>query len=148
MAISRVKVWVANEVLTASDLNAEYNNILNNALSLVSPLTGNLNFNNNQAVNMRLEVQTATQSAAQSGRAYWQSTEGSVHVDTGTLIGRVPVLTGIQQGRLVGITNPTGVAGATVYSQIELGSNLTLTGTSLAASGGGGGDPIQSAIFN
>ncbi len=41
MAISRIKVWVA-EVLTYSDLNAEFNNVLNNALSLISPLTGNL----------------------------------------------------------------------------------------------------------
>ena len=148
MAISRVKTWVANEVLTASDLNAEFNNQINNALAMISPLTGNLNFNNNQATNMRLEVQTATQTAAQSGRIYWQSTEAAIHLDTGSLIGRTPALTGIQQGRLVGLTNPSGVSGATRYSQIELGANLTLTGTSLAASGGGGGDPIQSAIFN
>ena len=30
MAISRLKVWVAGEVLTASDLNGEFNNIINN----------------------------------------------------------------------------------------------------------------------
>ena len=42
MALSRIKNWVA-EKLYASDLNAEFNNILNNALSLISPLTGNLN---------------------------------------------------------------------------------------------------------
>lgn len=42
MALSRIKTWVAAEVLTASDLNAEFNNILNNALSLVSPWTGNM----------------------------------------------------------------------------------------------------------
>jgi len=147
MAISRVKVWVANEVLTASDLNGEFNNVLNNALSLVSPLTGNLNFNNNQATNMRLEVQTATQAAAQSGRIYWQSTEGAIHLDTGSLIGRAPALTGIQQGRLVGLTNPSGVSGSTVYSQIILGDNLTLTGTTLAAAAASG-NPIQSAVFN
>ncbi len=147
MAISRVKVWVANEVLTASDQNAEFNNILNNALSLVSPLTGNLNFNNNQAVNMRLEVQSATQTAAQQGRIYYQTTEAMIHLDTSTLIARVPTMTGIQQGRLLGITNPTGVSGATTFTQIELGANLTLTGASLAASGGSG-NPIQSAIFN
>lgn len=41
MAISRVKTW-GSEILTASDLNAEFNNILDNALSLISPLTGNL----------------------------------------------------------------------------------------------------------
>lgn len=44
MAISRVKVWIAGEVLTASDLNAEFNNILNNAASMISPLGGNLVF--------------------------------------------------------------------------------------------------------
>lgn len=147
MAISALKTWIAGEVLTASDLNGMNTNILNNALSLISPLTGNLNFNNNQATNMRLEVQTATQAAAQSGRIYWQSTEGTIHLDTGSLIGRAPALTGIQQGRLVGITNPSGVSGATVYSQIELGANLTLTGTSLAAAAAVV-NPLQSVIFN
>ncbi len=43
MALARVKTWSAGEVLTAADLNAEYNNILNNATSLISPLTANLN---------------------------------------------------------------------------------------------------------
>ena len=95
---------------------------------------------------MRLEVQTATQAAAQSGRIYWQSTEGTIHLDTGSLIGRAPALTGIQQGRLVGITNPTGVSGATTYSQIELAGGLVLTGTTL--SGGGAGNPLSASIFN
>ena len=47
MALSRVKTWTA-EVLTASDLNAEFNNIINNALSLISPLTGTLDLDNNR----------------------------------------------------------------------------------------------------
>lgn len=42
MAISRVKSWVSGEVLFASDLNAEFDNILNNATSLVSPWTANM----------------------------------------------------------------------------------------------------------
>ena len=148
MAISRVKVWIAGEVLTASDLNGEFNNVLNNALSLISPLTANLDFNNKQAVNMKLEIQTATQSASQQGRVYYQSTEGTIHLDTGTAIARTPSLVGIQQGELVGITNPSGVSGATTYSRIQLGSGLTLTGTSLAAAAASGGNPIQSAVFN
>ncbi len=41
MALTRVKTWTS-EVLTSSDLNAEFNNILNNALSLISPLTASL----------------------------------------------------------------------------------------------------------
>lgn len=42
MAISRVKVWIDGEELTAEDLNGEFDNIRNNATSLISPLTGNL----------------------------------------------------------------------------------------------------------
>jgi len=37
MSISRVKTWAAAEVLNASDLNAEFNNILNNPVDLFSP---------------------------------------------------------------------------------------------------------------
>ena len=46
MAISRVKNWGA-EILYASDLNAEFNNILNNATSLVSPFTAAVDFDGN-----------------------------------------------------------------------------------------------------
>ena len=38
MALTRVKTWIS-EILTAADLNAEFNNILNNATSLISPAT-------------------------------------------------------------------------------------------------------------
>ena len=38
MAVSRVKNWIV-EVLTASDLNAEFNNILNNGEDLGWPAT-------------------------------------------------------------------------------------------------------------
>jgi len=34
MAITRVKTWVSGDNLTASDLNAEFNNLLNGALDL------------------------------------------------------------------------------------------------------------------
>jgi hypothetical protein len=42
MALSRVKTWSSGEVLTASDLNTEFNNIITNASSLFSPLTAGL----------------------------------------------------------------------------------------------------------
>jgi len=44
MALARVKVWSAGETLTASDLNSEFNNIINNASSLISPLSGSLDW--------------------------------------------------------------------------------------------------------
>lgn len=151
MAISRVHTWIANEVLTASDLNAEFNNILNNAISLVSPLTANLNFNNFQATNFRFEVQSSTQAAAQQGRAYYQSTERSLHVDSGTVILRAPLFQSPVEGRLLGAVNPTGVSGATLYADIVVGSGLTLTGQTLTSSGSSsssGGNPISAAVFN
>lgn len=42
MALSRVTVWSSGQVLTASALNGEFDNILSNAMSLISPLTANL----------------------------------------------------------------------------------------------------------
>ncbi|KKL80560.1 hypothetical protein LCGC14_2003540 [marine sediment metagenome] len=39
MAISRLKTWIAGEVLSASDLNGEFNNIVNNGEDLGWPAT-------------------------------------------------------------------------------------------------------------
>lgn len=101
MALSRVKSWIANEVLTAADLNAEFNNILNNALSLISPLTGNLNANLRSITNLLLETQAASQSAATEGRVYYQTTEDQVHVDDGTNIRRVPTIASVARGDVI-----------------------------------------------
>ncbi len=50
MAGSRVKVWITGDTLSASDLNAEFQNLLDNALSVISPLTGTLDANGNEIV--------------------------------------------------------------------------------------------------
>lgn len=44
MSLARVKVWNPGDVLTAADLNSEFNNVLNNPISLISPSTGAINF--------------------------------------------------------------------------------------------------------
>lgn len=44
MALARVKVWIPGDVLTAADLNGEFNNFINNPISLFSPTTGTINF--------------------------------------------------------------------------------------------------------
>ena len=38
MAVSRVKTWADGDVLTAAELNAEFNNIIQGGVSLISPL--------------------------------------------------------------------------------------------------------------
>jgi hypothetical protein len=44
MAKTRVKTWTA-EVLTAADLNAEFDNIINTPMALISPATASLDMN-------------------------------------------------------------------------------------------------------
>src|SRR3990167_208284 len=68
------------------------------------------------ASNFVLENFVATQSPTITGRTYWHTAENAVHISAGTLMARVPALTEIQEGELVGITNPSGVDGATVFS--------------------------------
>ncbi len=45
-----MKTWSAAEILSASDLNTEFNNILSNAFTLISPLTGNLDLNGQELI--------------------------------------------------------------------------------------------------
>lgn len=72
MSLSRVKVW-GNEVLTATDLNAEFNNIINNAVSLISPLSGSLAWNG-YAHTLDAAGTTTAQSSTGTG---WFFTTGS-----------------------------------------------------------------------
>lgn len=50
MAVSRSKTWIAGEVLTASDLNSEFNNILNNGEDLGWPATKAKDFDGQQLI--------------------------------------------------------------------------------------------------
>ncbi|MCP4900125.1 MAG: hypothetical protein GY906_24405, partial [bacterium] len=50
MSVSRVKTWIAGEVLTASDLNAEINNILNNGETLGWPATSAKDLNGQEFI--------------------------------------------------------------------------------------------------
>lgn len=73
MALSRIKTWSAGEVLTASDLNTEFNNILGNALSLISPITGALDLDGNS---LTLDAAAAT-SVVSSTAVSWNFTSGA-----------------------------------------------------------------------
>lgn len=69
MALSRVKTWVAGEVLFAADLNAEFNNVLNNPMSLISPWTANLDADGFDLLDLdELEFRDAAANATAAGR--------------------------------------------------------------------------------
>lgn len=72
MALSRVKVWGV-EVLTAADLNAEFDNILDNAASLISPLGGALDWDGYAHILDAAGVTTAQSTASTA----WVLTPGS-----------------------------------------------------------------------
>lgn len=72
MALSRSKVW-GTEVLTAADLNAEFDNILSNAASLISPLGGALDWDG-YAHTLDAAGVTTAQSTASIG---WSFTPGN-----------------------------------------------------------------------
>jgi len=91
MAQSRVKTWSSAEVLTASDLNAEFNNILNNALAVISPLTGDLDLSNQRLDNLHLgtvgDPSISFNSDANTG--FWSSAADEVAVTSGGVEGQV-----------------------------------------------------------
>lgn len=69
MALSRVTTWNSGDVLGASVLNGEFNNILNNALSLISPLTGALAAGDNDITGLdELAFTDAVANATATGR--------------------------------------------------------------------------------
>ena len=80
MALARTKTWIAGEVLTASDLNAEFNSILTNALSLVSPVTGAFDFD---GVTVTLDAAAAT-TVVSSAAISWNFTSGAKTGTPGT----------------------------------------------------------------
>ena len=79
MSLSRVKVWGA-ERLYASDLNAEFNNIINNAASLISPLSAGLDWDGFAQTLDAAGVTTAQSTAAVA----WSFTPGSKTGTPGT----------------------------------------------------------------
>jgi len=97
MSLARIKTWNAGDVLTAADLNAEFNNPLNNPISLISPTTGAINFDLKSHTNLVPSAISAT-----SG-----SDSDVLTVSTGTTIWKAG-----------GVSNPTVVlsAGAAVFS--------------------------------
>lgn len=81
MSIARVKVWIPGDILTAADLNAEFNNILDNPISLISPTTGAINFDNQAHTNLPVTALSASSGTngdvvtRSSGVVVWQAVQ-------------------------------------------------------------------------
>ena len=69
MAISRVTTWASGQTLTASALNAEFNNIINNGTSLWSPATASVSMGGYALVLDAAGV-SSVQSSGSSGFLY------------------------------------------------------------------------------
>ncbi len=97
MALARVHTWSAGEVLLASDLNAEFNNVLTNANSLISPFTTNVSGGGFQLNNIVLGASTplagsfttiaATSIALGGGSAFSTYVSPTTFTPTVTLVG-------------------------------------------------------------
>lgn len=92
MALARVKTWVAGNVLTANDLNAEFNSILSNPISLISPSTGPINFALQPNTNFVVENLGADPTAATTGRLFYNTVRKQLEIDDGGFIRAVPTV--------------------------------------------------------
>ena len=119
MALSRVSVWSSGQVLTAGDLNGEFNNILNNALTLISPLTGNLALGGNLLTGL--------------GAGSVGSPSIAITSDTDTGIYRPAADTMALVGAGVDVIRASGIASGVNY--LEVRSAITTVAPSVLATG-------------
>ena len=146
MAISRVTTWASGQTLTASALNAEFNNIINNGTSLWSPATASVSMGGYALVLDAAGV-SSVQSSGSSGFLYTAgdksgsaSTTGSsfniaaaTFTDTGTAgsgTATAWVANGLQRPTVAASnTSVTTTDAATLYiaNAPAAGTNQTLT---------------------
>lgn len=97
MSLAAVKVWAAGEILTAADLNAMNNNILNNPMALITPL--------------QLQNLSSAPVAGTTGRLYYNTGLSQAEVDDGSFIRSIPTIlsTSLTAGFAV-LVNSAGTA--------------------------------------
>ena len=145
MSLARVKTWSSGEVLTASDLNSEFDNLLSNALSLISPITGTLDLNGNEFV-LDVDADTSITSDTDDridfriggtdgmfiGLASG-NTGAFLHIDPGAFTATANTDIGlIRVGNTAAVTVPAGTTAVAAGLYIET-PNWTATGTITAS---------------
>jgi hypothetical protein len=134
MAISRTKTWSSGEVLTASDLNAEFDNILNNATSLVSPLTADLAFGGFRATGLSLGSVSspAVQFTGDANTGVYSSAADVVDIAAGGI--RSASFAAVASGVNYHLHTPSATGNPILY---EAAGTDTDIGVRLAAKGAG-----------
>lgn len=146
MALSRVKTWSAGEVLTASDLNSEFNSILNNPITLWSPAGAAVDFdgqiltldaaaattlNSSAAVSFNIVSGAKTGTPATTGSiANWSAQTFTDNATAGSGTAAAYVAHGFQRPTLAATNaSVTTTDAATVYipNNVAAGTNETLT---------------------
>ena len=141
MAIARVKTWSAGEVLTANDLNNEFNNITNNALLEPFVATQQVDLNGQLLLfdvdgNTLLDGSTNNQITMNiGGSADFRFTINTFTALSGSVItlaaGNINMSSGDVQftsGRVIG-AKASDVASATAITPPTTGNTFDLTGT-------------------
>lgn len=125
MALSRSKTWSSAEVLTASELNGEFNNILNNAASLISTIA--LVFNEDSAdLDFRIE------GANNTNLFTLDAGQDAIGLGTGVLTGTFMSITAGAQARA--IATSIGMAlhiTADIYTDTDSASGTNAIGSTV-----------------
>lgn len=129
MAISRVTTWTSGQTLTASALNAEFNNIINNGTSLWSPATASVSMGGFSLVLDAAGV-TSLQSSGSSGFLY---TPGAKSGTPGATGGHINVAAGTYtDSATAGSGTATLWTGVSLQQPTLAASNSTVTTTDAA----------------
>ena len=135
MSISRVKTWNPGDVLTAADLNSEFNNIIQNGTTLAFPLTSNVTGGGFILSNVVL--------AANSAKI------GSVGLSIGTLRwnAAAAVTDGATIAHGMGTTPTAAFVQSTVASQFASVTTLDATNITVAIKSDTGGAGSSQTIY-
>lgn len=121
MSLARVKTWNLGDVLTATDLNAEFNNILNNPISLISPVTAEID----------MDGHLVTDGIYKNTVVTFTSADATPDVSTGTVFktaNTAPTTITMFDG---------GVAGQVIWVLInDANTTIDFTGTNLKGNAG------------
>lgn len=120
MALTRVHVWSPGEILTASDLNVEFNNLLNFPILLISPTTGPINFN--LQAHTGLLPNTITASSASAGQALVASSTGATIWGTPTVLASQLTVSAGSTGQVLAVTSSNSPP---AFQVIPLSGGLT-----------------------